>query len=241
MSHSTIGCLYSIATPIGNRQDITMRALETLKHVEVIVCEDSRQLSQLLAFYDIPKPRVIVFHAQSKPHVIDGIIDLLRNGAQIGLVCDRGTPGWSDPGTLVVSAAIAAGISVVPIPGANAALTALQVSGFPLVDVQWKGFVPHKKGRMTFLQQVLNNPGVVVCYESPHRIVKFLQQLIEYGSDDRRLMVGRELTKLHEEFLRGSAAQILHELQARPKIQGEFVVVFGPQPFPHSHESQVYP
>ncbi len=219
------GLLYSIATPIGNLGDITYRAVQLLGEVEASVCEDSRQIQVVLQHYQIPIPQLIVYHAQSTESVMTSVLDRLASGAQVALVTDRGTPGISDPGGRLISAAVEAGITVIPIPGPTAVMAALQAAGVHTESFWYRGFIPHKKGRQTFLQTVIATPDTVVFYESPHRILKCLTQLQELGVGDRHIVVARELTKHFEEFLRGTAASIFADLSSRPAVKGEFVVV----------------
>lgn len=218
------GTLYTVATPIGNLGDMTFRAVEILKQVDVIACEDTRETLKLLQHYNIHTP-LKSYHAQSSQQTEDSIVELLQAGKSVALVCDRGTPGISDPGSRLIERAVHDSIPVVPIPGACAVTASLQAAGVSTKSFVFLGFIPHKKGRQTFIQTVLEQTHTVVFYESPHRILKCLQQFIELGIGDRPLVVARELTKQYEEFLRGTAEHILHELQSRPSVQGEFVVI----------------
>ena len=217
--------IYIIGTPIGNLQDITQRALETLKSVDVILCEDTRVTSKLLARYDIRKT-LVAYHQHSKLSKTEHILEMLRDGKNIALVSDAGTPGISDPGGALVEAVINAfgdEIKIVPIPGANGAITALSVSGFPTDSFRFLGFPPHKKGRKTYFENIAEIPETVVFYESKHRIEKCL---IELGASigERPVMVARELTKQFETLYRGTALECLEALNA-DKTLGEFVVV----------------
>lgn len=218
-----------VATPIGHLEDITFRAVRVLQEVEVIACEDTREAKKLLDRYAI-STRTISYHAQSADAREDQILaDLVEHGMRIALIADRGTPGVSDPGVRLIQRAIAAGVSVVPIPGASAVITALQASGASTQQFVFLGFIPHKKGRQTFVRDALSRSETIVFYESPHRILKCFSQLVEEGAGERRLIVARELTKVHEEFLRGSAQEILDILSQRPAVQGEFVVILDAQ------------
>lgn len=223
------GTVYIVATPIGNLDDMSFRAVQVLSQVDVIACEDTRETQKLLESADISRKKLMSYHGQSSKRREDEIMELLHNGQNVGLVSDRGTPGISDPGVRLVRRAIDAGMKIVPIPGASAVITALSASGADTKSFWYRGFIPHKKGRQTFLTSSLEHKQTVVFYESPHRIVKCLEQLIEYGIADRPLIVSRELTKLYEEFLRGTATEILKELQNRNSIQGEFVVIIDSQ------------
>lgn len=218
------GTLYIVATPIGNRTDITYRAVEVLGMVDLIACEDTRETQKILEMYTLSTP-TISYHAQSAPSREDELLQHLAEGKNLALVSDRGTPGISDPGSRLIRRAIEAGCTVVPIPGASALITGLQASGADTTAFTFLGFIPHKKGRQTFLHNALERTETVVWYESPHRIIKCLQQLIESGVNERYCIVARELTKQYEEFLRGTTAEILQQLTQRESIKGEFVVI----------------
>lgn len=220
----TNAILYVVATPIGHLDDMTLRAIETLKTVEYIACEDTRETKKLLDHFGI-QTRCVSYHAQSLDAVEDRILADLQAGKQIALVSDRGTPGISDPGQRLIARTVEAGIRAVPIPGASALISALQASGASTQSFLFLGYLPHKKGRQTFLTNALATAHTVVFYESPHRILKCLAQLVELGAGDRRVIIARELTKMYEEFLRGTAQELLSELESRPAIQGEFVVI----------------
>lgn len=217
--------LYIVATPIGNLEDITMRALRILKEVDYIAAEDTRHSKILLDRYDIHKP-TISFHAWSDERKLAELINLLEEGKSIALISDAGTPGISDPGYVLIKAALEKHIEVVPIPGPSAFLTALSASGLPTHQFLYLGFLPIKKGRQTLLASFKDEVRTIVFYESPHRILKTLQEFSEKFSD-RPVVIARELTKIHEEFFRGSVAQAYqHFQQKQPK--GEFVVLLGP-------------
>ncbi len=215
--------LYTIATPIGNLQDITLRALETLRSADVIICEDTRETQKLLREYDISGKRLVSYHAQSAKGSEEKLITmLLREGLTGALVSDRGTPGISDPGVRLICYAIARGIRVIPLPGACAFLTALQASGVDTSAFVYLGFLPHKKGRQTLLRAIAAEERTVVFYESPHRLVKALESL---RTSTRHVIVARELTKLHEEFVRGTAEEVYAAFSEREQVLGECVVV----------------
>lgn len=218
------GTLYVVATPIGNAQDITIRAIEILSAVDVVACEDTRETGNLLGMHSIEAKKLTAYHAHSSQHVEDSLLEELQGGATVALVTDRGTPLISDPGLRLVRRAIDEGITVVPIPGASAVIACLSAAGVATQSFWFRGFIPHKKGRETFLRTSLEHPETVVFYESSHRIVKCLEQLIDLGSGDRYIVVAREITKQYEEFLRGTASEILQALQNRPSVKGEFVV-----------------
>ena len=225
-----MGVLYIIATPLGNLKDITLRALEILKEVDLIVCEDTRQTAKLLNRYNISKPLTSYFQ-HSKLSKIDYIAQQLKQRKKVALVTDAGTPGISDPGGKLVKEVIeslSSQVKIVPIPGPNAAIAALSVSGFPADKFVFMGFPPHKKGREKFFKEVAETKYTVVFYESKHRILKTLGQLKTVLSPDRYLVVCRELTKQFESIYRGSAEEILKILESDKNNQkGEFVIVFG--------------
>lgn len=217
--------LYIIATPIGNLKDISLRALETLKSADLILCEDTRVTSKLLAHYEIKKP-LQSYHQHSKLAKVERILEALAKGENIALVSDAGTPGISDPGGLLVEEVIKrfrGEVGIISIPGANAALSALSVSGFPTDRFLFLGFPPHKKGRKTFFDEIAAREETQVFYESKHRIEKALVELAA-RLGDRPIMVARELTKQFETIYRGTAEECLALLR-QDKILGEFVVV----------------
>lgn len=214
--------LFIVATPIGNLEDMTLRAINILKSVDIIACEDTRQSKKLLEKYEIKKT-LVSYHQHSKIAKTDFLIKKLKEGKQIAVISDAGTPGISDPGNILVAKAVEAGISIVPIPGPSALAAALSVSGFPSDRFVFFGFIPHKKGREKMLKQIAEEKKVVVFYESVHRILKTLNSLTDLiGS--RKVVVCRELTKQFESIYRGATEQILKKLK-KDKIKGEFVVV----------------
>lgn len=225
--------LYIVATPIGNLQDMTLRALDVLKSVDAIYCEDTRVTAKLLAHFVISKP-LHAYHQHSDDRVVAEIAGALGEGKTLALVSDAGTPGINDPGGRLVSQVLALvpEVQVVPVPGANAAVVALSASGFPADRYEYWGFVPHKKGRQTFFTDLAGTEDTVVFYESKHRILKTLQQLSEAlekaGTPDRPLMVARELTKKFETLYRGAVGAITPQLTGDNGL-GEFVVVVGPK------------
>lgn len=219
-----IPMLYIVATPIGNLEDITLRAIRTLKEVDYIAAEDTRHSKILFDKYEIRKP-TISFHAWSDDRKLQELIGLLKEGKNIALISDAGTPGISDPGYVLIKEAIAEGIQVVPIPGPSAFLTALAASGLPTHHFLYLGFLPMKKGRQTLLKFLQQEERTIVFYESPHRILKTLAELVTYFGD-RPIVIARELTKIYEEFFRGTAQEALqHFQQKQPK--GEFVIMIG--------------
>ncbi len=220
------GTLYLVATPIGNLEDITLRALRTLKECDVIAAEDTRHTGQLLRHFEISKPLLSYFKFNESKRS-EEILQRLTRGEKVALVTDAGTPGISDPGERVVRAALEAGFRVEAMPGACAAIVGLAASGLPTEEFHFAGFLPHKSGqRRKRLEALLILQGTIILYESPYRIEKLLVELAELAAD-RNLVVGRELTKKFEEFWRGSAAEIAGSLGKRV-LKGEFVVMIAP-------------
>ena len=224
--------LYLVATPIGNLGDITLRALDVLKGVDRIACEDTRQTQKLLNHFEIRTP-TISCHEHNERRSASELVAALKAGGRIALVSDAGMPGISDPGTWLVREAIAAGVTVIPIPGANAALSALVASGMPTAEFQFIGFLPEKAGaRRTRLEELATEPResalTLIFYAAPHRILDPLSDLESVWGPGLNIVVARELTKLHEEFLRGAVADVRRELAAREHIRGEFVLLIEP-------------
>lgn len=230
--------LYIVATPIGNLQDITLRALDVLKTVDAIFCEDTRVTAKLLAHFDITKP-LHAYHQHSDERIVAQVVEMLGEGKALALVSDAGTPGINDPGGRLVQRVLALipDAQIIPIPGANAAVVALSISSFPADRYQYWGFVPHKKGRQTLFSDLANTKDTVVFYESKHRILKTMQQLQEAlekaETPDRPVLVARELTKKFETLYRGTAAQIAPQLTGDDAL-GEFVVVVAPKSWTRS-------
>jgi 16S rRNA (cytidine1402-2'-O)-methyltransferase len=221
--------LYLVATPIGNLDDITLRALEVLKHADRIACEDTRQTQKLLNHYSITTSTVS-YHEHNERQRSAELVEALRRGGRIAVVSDAGMPGISDPGIVLVREAIAAGVPVIPIPGANAALSALIASGLPADDFHFIGFLPEKAGaRRTRLETLATQPResteTLIVYEAPHRIVDTLADLEAIFGPALRVVAARELTKVHEEFLRGTVAEVRAQLGDRDRIRGEFVLL----------------
>ncbi len=220
--------LYIVATPIGNLEDITLRALRVLQGVDAILCEDTRVTKRLLEKYEFDKP-LISYHAQSKLSKAERIFELLERGKDLALVSDAGTPAISDPGCLLVSQVrerFGEKVAIVPIPGASAVLAALSASGFPTSEFLFLGFLPHKKGRETLFKEIAISKRTVVFYESVHRFEKALASLAEHLEPQRRIAVAREITKLHEEAVVGALSEVIEHFRAHPDhIRGEFVVV----------------
>ena len=217
--------LFVVPTPLGNLEDITLRALRVLGEVDVIACEDTRVTGRLLQHLEIPRKRLISLHARNEQGRIGEILEFLHSEGSVALVSDAGMPGISDPGTALIAAVIAAGVNVEVLPGANAALTAVVGSGLPTRSILFEGFLPHKKGRQTRLRELALYKETLVLYESPHRILRTIRDLVEHFGGNRPAAIGRELTKLYEEYNRGSLSALLEEYEARPSIKGEFVIV----------------
>jgi 16S rRNA (cytidine1402-2'-O)-methyltransferase len=221
--------LYLVATPIGNLGDITLRALDVLKRADRIACEDTRQTQKLLNHFQISTPTESL-HEHNERARTAGLVEALKNGARIAVVTDAGMPGISDPGSLLTSAAIAEGIPVIPIPGANAALNALVASGLSTAEFHYLGFLPEKAGqRRTRLETIAAeagpSPRTLIFYEAPHRILDTLADLEAVFGPNLRIVLARELTKIHEEFLRGTVAEVRQNLAARDRIRGEMTLI----------------
>lgn len=223
---------YVVATPIGNMEDITFRAVKVLKEVDLILCEDTRVTKKLLERYDIHKP-TISYHAHSTISKAEYIIDELKSGKNIALVSDAGTPGISDPGSLLVSQIrdacheeISNGdIKIFAIPGASALASALSIAGVPCADFLFLGFLPHKKGRETLFKEIIENERTVVFYESTHRIMKTLEALASKDLQ-KRIVICRELTKIYEEVVSGNISEVKEYFDKnKDKVRGEFVVI----------------
>jgi len=216
--------LYIVATPIGNLKDITLRALETLREVDLVAAEDTRHTLQLLNAHGIVK-RLISCRAANESHSADGIVKLLSEGQSIAYCTDAGTPGLSDPGAVLVAKVRAAGYPVVPLPGPSAFASLLSIGGFGARTVTFDGFLSVKAGkRQRRVDELLARQEAFVLYESPFRIVKLLQAIADTEAD-RKVLVAREMTKSHEEFLSGTALAVLNDLKGRPIIKGEFAVL----------------
>jgi 16S rRNA (cytidine1402-2'-O)-methyltransferase len=221
------GTLYLTATPIGNLEDITLRALRVLREeVSMVACEDTRQTQKLLQHFEIRKP-MLACHEHNEAARAQEIVGMLQRGESVALVSDAGTPLISDPGYRVVAAALEAGFPVVPLPGPSAALAALAASGLPTNEFRFIGFLPPKQtARRKALASLADETATVIAYESPHRILESLED-IETELGARPVVLARELTKIHEEFLRGSAAEIHALLSARDSVKGEITLVIG--------------
>jgi 16S rRNA (cytidine1402-2'-O)-methyltransferase len=226
-SRTPVAALYIVATPIGNLEDITFRAIRTLKEVDVIACEDTRQTQKLLNHYGITT-RSVSYHEHNELTRSAELVKDMQEGASVALVTDAGMPGISDPGFRLISLAIRHRLPVVPIPGASAFLSALVASGMPTDSFRFSGFLPAKRGeRRNALEAIKSSPRTQIVYETPHRIVETLEDLVEILGKDRHVVIAREVTKLHEEFLRGRASEILQTLQTRDGVKGEITLLIG--------------
>ena len=219
--------LYLVATPIGNLEDITLRAVRVLKEADQIACEDTRQTQKLLNHYGISS-RTVSYHEHNELTRAPELVLDLEGGARVALVTDAGMPGISDPGFRMISLAIRHHIPVVPIPGASAFLAALVASGLPADSFRFSGFLPAKVGpRRQTLESVKASPRTQVFYEAPHRLKEAVEDVVEILGADRQLVIAREVTKIHEEFLRGRAGEVLEILKARGDIKGEITLLVG--------------
>ena len=219
--------LYLVATPIGNLEDITLRAVRVLKEADQIACEDTRQTQKLLHHYGVAT-RTVSYHEHNELTRAPELVLDLEGGARIALVTDAGMPGISDPGFRLISLAIRHHIPVVPIPGASAFLAALVASGLPADSFRFSGFLPAKVGqRRQTLESVKASPRTQVFYEAPHRLKETVEDVVEILGADRQLVIAREVTKIHEEFLRGRAGEVLEILKARGDIKGEITLLVG--------------
>jgi 16S rRNA (cytidine1402-2'-O)-methyltransferase len=216
--------LYVVGTPIGNLQDMTWRAVETLKAADLIAAEDTRQTRKLLQYFSISK-RLISYHEHNKTAIGQEIVSYLKQGIKVALVSDAGMPAISDPGFELVTSALAAGFSVIPIPGANAAVTALVASGLPTDRFVFVGFLPREtKFQLKELERLKSYPETLIFYESPHRIEKTLENMRQIFGD-RKICLARELTKWFEEFIRGTITEVLAQLMTSQKVRGELTIV----------------
>ena len=226
--HSLAGpALYLVATPIGNLEDITLRALRVLKEVDLIACEDTRQTGKLLSHYGI-QTRTVSYHEHNEMTKAAELVVDLEGGAKIALVTDAGMPGISDPGFRLIALAIRHHVPVVPIPGASAFLAALVASGLPTDSFRFSGFLPAKSGqRRKLLESVRDSERTQVFYEAPHRLLETLAEVAEVMGAGRHVVVAREVTKLHEEFLRGRASDVLAEFKSRGEAKGEITLLIA--------------
>ena len=227
--------LYIVATPIGNLEDITLRAIRVLGEVDAILCEDTRVTSKLLAKYKIQpfgsaqgRKQLISYHSHSKLAKVEKVFELLEEGKNLALVSDAGTPCISDPGVMLVAQVrerFGNEVNIIPIPGPSAVISALSASGLPSSEFLFLGFLPHKKGRETLFKEIAASERTVAFYESPHRILKALESLRKF-SPEKQVVIGREITKIYEEFIFGTADELLARFDAnKESVRGEFVVM----------------
>jgi len=217
--------LYLVPTPIGNLEDMTLRAIRVLKEVDLILAEDTRTSSKLLRHYNIPT-RLQSHHIHNEHRSVEQLVERIQSGETMALISDAGTPAISDPGFLLVRACVQNQIEVDCLPGATALIPALVNSGLPNDRFHFEGFLPHKKGRHTRLQILAEMEHTIVLYESPHRLLKALNQFKEYFGEERQISVSREISKLHEETIRGTFAEVLQAFDNR-NVKGEIVVVIA--------------
>lgn len=218
--------LHIVPTPIGNLEDITLRAIRILREADLVLAEDTRTTKVLFQKHGIETP-LRAFHAHNEHGVTQGIVSQLQTGARMALVSDAGTPGISDPGFLLIRACVQAGIQVECLPGATAFVPALVASGLPCDRFHYEGFLPHKKGRQTRLKYLAALPNTFVLYESPHRLLRCIEELITVCGPERRACVARELSKLHEELHRGSLDELRAYFSEASKVRGEIAIVIA--------------
>lgn len=223
-----MGTLYLVPTPVGNLEDITQRALRILREADLILAEDTRTTGNLLRHFEI-RNAMLSYHKFNEHQTVQSVVERLRGGATVAVVSDAGTPGISDPGFLVAREAVKAGVEVITLPGATAFVPALVSSGLPCDKFCFEGFLPQKKGRQTRLQALADETRTIIFYESPHRVVKTLQQFSEIFGPERLVSVCREISKIHEESVRGTVAEVLQHFQEN-EPRGEFVIVLGGKP-----------
>jgi 16S rRNA (cytidine1402-2'-O)-methyltransferase len=220
-----MGKLYLVPTPIGNLKDMTFRAIEVLKEVDLILAEDTRTSAKLLKHFEI-NTHMHSHHMHNEHKTTEGIVQRLKSGDNIALISDAGTPAISDPGFLLTRTCVEAGIEVDCLPGATAFVPALVNSGLPNDKFVFEGFLPVKKGRQTRLLLLAEETRTIILYESPHKLIKTLGQLVEFFGADRSISVSREISKMHEETIRGTAQEVLNHFEAKPP-KGEIVIIVG--------------
>lgn len=218
--------LYVVPTPIGNLEDFTMRAIRVLKEADFILAEDTRTSKKLLDHYEISN-QLVSHHIHNEHKTVESVVERLQHVTSAALISDAGTPAISDPGFLLIRACYEAGIEVTCLPGPNAIIPAIVGSGIPCDRFIFEGFLPHKKGRQTKWKELALEKRSIVLYESPHRLVKCLNEVITFLGEDREVCVAREISKLHEEFKRGIVTEVLNHFEAK-KVKGEIVIVIAP-------------
>ncbi len=217
--------LYLIPTPIGNLMDITLRSLYVLENMDYLACEDTRTTQSLLKQYDIKPPKLFAYYDHNESEKTDYIIDLIKLGNKVGLVSEAGTPLVSDPGFRIVKSAIENNIKIETLPGATALIPALQLSGFAVHNFTFLGFPPVKKNRKKFLELIVNSSETTIVYESPFKIMKFLEDIQPLIEPDRQVSITREISKLHEETIRGTTTELIAKFKKKKNLKGEFVLV----------------
>jgi 16S rRNA (cytidine1402-2'-O)-methyltransferase len=217
--------LYLVPTPIGNLEDITIRALKVISSADILCCEDTRHTGILLKHYNIYANRLESYHEHNEKEKSNYLIDEIERGNSLALVTDAGSPGISDPAFRLVKAAIEKGVTVYPLPGATAFVPALTASGMPVSKFKFFGFPPQKKGRSSFIKALAEEDCTMILYESPYRIPRLLLQLSDSLGNDRQICIAREISKIHEEFIRGTISDCLNYMKESSTVKGEFVVV----------------
>lgn len=217
--------IYIVSTPIGNLDDITLRAIKVLKSVDIIACEDTRHSGIMLKKLEIEYNRLISYHEHNESEQSHKLIDLVQDGKSIAVISDAGTPLISDPGFKLVAMAIESDVKVIPIPGASSFLTALSASGMSVHKFTFAGFAPQKKGRQTFLRNISESKDTIILFESTHRIEKLTFELLDILGSDRKVCIARELTKIHEEFIRGNIKDVCEIVKLKKGLKGEIVVI----------------
>jgi len=218
--------LYIVPTPIGNLEDITQRALKVLSKVDFIACEDTRHTGNLLKKLDIIYNKLLSYHEHNELKRADEIVELLKSGKSVALVSDAGMPLISDPGYRVVNQAISAGIKVIPLPGTNSVLPALVASGLAVHSFTFLGFIPQKKGRKTFLEQVEKSSHTCIFFESTHRLEKLLEEIKSIFQPQRKMVIAKEISKIHENFIRTTVYEASEDFKKNSENRGEFVILF---------------
>ncbi|HBB25428.1 MAG TPA: 16S rRNA (cytidine(1402)-2'-O)-methyltransferase [Bacteroidetes bacterium] len=222
------GILWLVPTPIGNLEDMTLRSVKTLREADVIVCEDTRNAGPLLKRYDVPRKPLLSYHEHNERERAQEIVQRVRGGQKVALISDAGMPGISDPGYRAVRACVESGLTVCALPGPSAGVTAVAASGLPTDRVLFAGFLPQKKGRTAALAELTSTPATIVLYESPHRLLTLLEEIVAVAGPDRPVVLAREISKRFEEYVRGSARNVHDVCSQRGSIKGECVVMIGP-------------
>ncbi len=217
--------LYIIPTPIGNLEDISLRAYKTLRELEIIACEDTRRIGSLLKSYNLDSKKLIAFHDYNEADKSQYVTNFILDNKAVGLVSDAGTPSISDPGYRLVQNAIKNNVKIISLPGATALIPALAASGFAVNEFKFVGFPPQKKGRKSFIEKALKDETTTIFYESTHRIYRFLEELEKNTSPDKQVCVAKEISKIYENYFRGSLSEVKKQLENKNLQKGEFVVI----------------